>query len=171
MSTTSSPREWLTMIRVEKDYVFDDGERRMALPGLFEGDRLLVVYQFPFDVAWEEAGSCSHLAEGLIGRLRSHARDFSFVAVSRAPYERVAACKQRLGWRFPWVASLSKDFDQDFPGISVFFRHGVDVFHASSTPPGRLDAILGLLAPLDEAPAVALGHRRPARRAARGSSG
>jgi predicted dithiol-disulfide oxidoreductase (DUF899 family) len=47
-----------------------------------------------------------------------HARDASFVIVSRAPLERLRAYQRRMGWTFPWVSSGRTDFNVDF-GISV----------------------------------------------------
>ena len=38
----------------------------------------------------------------------------SFVAVSRAPLEKLDAYKRRMGWGFPWVSSPGSDFNLDF---------------------------------------------------------
>jgi predicted dithiol-disulfide oxidoreductase (DUF899 family) len=37
-----------------------------------------------------------------------------FVAVSRAPLERLNAYKRRMGWSFPWVSYGDTDFNLDF---------------------------------------------------------
>ena len=64
-----------------------------------------------------EAGcaTCSTIADGFNGfvvHLASH--DVTLSAVSRAPFERVRAYKQRMGWMFPWASSFGSDFNQDF---------------------------------------------------------
>ena len=41
-------------------------------------------------------------------------RDVTMVAVSRAPYEKLAAYRQRMGWSFKWVSSFGSDFNFDF---------------------------------------------------------
>jgi predicted dithiol-disulfide oxidoreductase (DUF899 family) len=134
------------MVRIEKQYVFERPGGRADLSGLFQGRRRLVVYQFPFDPAWDgDCGSSSHLADRLAGGIvHLLARDTSFAAVSAAPIERIESCKERLGWTFPWLSSLPSTFHEDFPeGLSVFVRDGADVFHAYSTFERRLDALLG----------------------------
>jgi predicted dithiol-disulfide oxidoreductase (DUF899 family) len=39
------------------------------------------------------------------------------VYVSRAPLEKLAAYKRRMGWSFPWASSAGSDFNFDF-GVS-----------------------------------------------------
>jgi predicted dithiol-disulfide oxidoreductase (DUF899 family) len=46
-------------------------------------------------------------------------RDTAFVAVSRAPLEKLEARKRKMGWTFPWVSSGDSDFNYDF---AVSFR-------------------------------------------------
>jgi predicted dithiol-disulfide oxidoreductase (DUF899 family) len=45
------------------------------------------------------------------------ARDVTMVAVSRAPYRKLAAYRDRMGWSFPWFSSGESDFNVDF-GVS-----------------------------------------------------
>ncbi|MET7401308.1 DUF899 family protein, partial [Dactylosporangium sp. NPDC005572] len=35
------------------------------------------------------------------------------VAVSRAPYPKLAAFRERMGWTFPWYSSYGSDFNYD----------------------------------------------------------
>ena len=69
-----------------------------------------------FGPDWE-AGckSCSFWADNY-DRIVVHlnARDTNLVTVSRAPYERLAAYKKRMGWSFEWVSSLGNSFNHDF---------------------------------------------------------
>ena len=71
-----------------------------------------------------------------------HAKDTSFVLVSRAPLAKLLAFRDRMGWTLPWVSSESTTFNEDFgatvdgeerQAISVFLRDGDRVFHTWST--------------------------------------
>jgi predicted dithiol-disulfide oxidoreductase (DUF899 family) len=64
-----------------------------------------------------EAGcpGCSFLSDhvdGTLPHLNNH--DVTWVAVSRAPLDRIDAYKRRMGWRFPWVSSSATDFNFDY---------------------------------------------------------
>lgn len=41
-------------------------------------------------------------------------RDVSFVAVSRAPIDKIEAFKKRMGWKFRWMSSYANDFNRDY---------------------------------------------------------
>jgi predicted dithiol-disulfide oxidoreductase (DUF899 family) len=41
-------------------------------------------------------------------------RDVSFVAVSRAPLEKIRRFRERMGWTFPWLSSHDTDYNYDF---------------------------------------------------------
>jgi predicted dithiol-disulfide oxidoreductase (DUF899 family) len=43
-----------------------------------------------------------------------HIRNTTLVAVSRAPYDKLAAFRERMGWTFPWYSSAGSDFNYDF---------------------------------------------------------
>jgi predicted dithiol-disulfide oxidoreductase (DUF899 family) len=88
----------------------------------------------------------------MLPHLNNH--DVTYVAVSRAPLEKIVTYKKRMGWRFPWVSSFGSDFNFDFhvsftpddlaketihynytdipraqghdelPGLSAFYRNG-----------------------------------------------
>ena len=79
------------------------------------------MYHFMFAPEWD-AGceSCSFWAESFdhIPVHLAH-RDVSFVAVSRAPLDKLQAYARRFGWTFPWVSSAPSDFNYDF---NVSFR-------------------------------------------------
>ena len=73
------------------------------------------MHHFMFAPDWEVGcASCSSAADQ-IGRLRQlHARNTTLVAVSRAPYAKLAAYRERMGWEFPWFSSHGSDFNYDF---------------------------------------------------------
>jgi predicted dithiol-disulfide oxidoreductase (DUF899 family) len=92
------------------------------------------------------------------------------VAVSRAPYPKLATYKKRMGWTFPWFSSAGTDFNFDYhvsftedelesgkveynyrleprsmtelPGCSVFFKDDDGkIYHTYSTYARGLDML------------------------------
>jgi predicted dithiol-disulfide oxidoreductase (DUF899 family) len=109
-------RRDLPWIGVNKEYVFEGPSGKQTLSELFDGRNQLIVYHFMFDPSWE-AGcpSCSFWADnfnGIIAHLNQ--RDVTMVAVSRAPYSKLAAYHRRMGWDFKWVSSYETDFNLDY---------------------------------------------------------
>src|SRR5829696_3304769 len=111
----NADRRRLPMVRVDKPYTFEGPDGTVGLLDLFEGRKQLVMHHFMFDPEWNQAcSSCSSAADG-IGRLRQlHVRNTTLVAVSRAPYAKLAAFRKRMGWTFPWYSSYGSDFNYDF---------------------------------------------------------
>ena len=50
--------------------------------------------------------------DGSVPHFQNH--DVAFVAVSRAPIDKIVAYKRRMGWNFPWVSSFGSSFNYDF---------------------------------------------------------
>jgi len=148
----SAKRRELPWVKVEENYVFDGPNGKVPLAEMFRDKSQLVIYHFMFGPGWEQGcPSCSYLGDHFDGSLvHLNARDIAFSAVSRAPMPQIAAFKQRMGWRFPWVSSFSNSFNFDYhvsftkeqmaqgkvdynytvqpfpseeaPGLSVFYR-------------------------------------------------
>lgn len=102
--------------RLEKNYVFDTPAGKKSLAELFDGRSQLVIYHFMLGPGWK-AGcpGCSFLSDhvdGALPHLNHH--DVTWVAVSRAPLNEIAAYKTRMGWKFPWVSSSGTEFNRDF---------------------------------------------------------
>ncbi len=178
----SAARRAMPLLKVEKPYTFDGATGTRTLAELFDGRAQLLVYHFMFAPSWD-AGckSCSLVAE-TFDRTVIHlaARDTSFVAISRAPLEKLDAYGRRMGWTFPWVSSGRTDFNFDFqvsfrqedidagsveynygrmrypasdaPGFSAFLRDGNDVLHAYSTFGRGVDALMNVYNLLDLTP-------------------
>ena len=168
----SAERRAVPWLRVEKQYLFDTPTGRKSLADLFEGRSQLAMYHFMFAPEWDEGcKSCSFWAESfdLIPIHLAH-RDVTFLAVSRAPLEKLQAYARRFGWTFPWGSSAPSDFNYDFnvsfrpeelesrkasynyepaqylrsdlPGVSVFARdRGGAVFHTYSSYARGIDAL------------------------------
>jgi predicted dithiol-disulfide oxidoreductase (DUF899 family) len=113
----NAERRRLPMIRIEKEYVFEGPDLKASLLDLFDGRRQLIVGHFMFDPSWDKGcPSCSagadEISDGLLKHL--HARDTTFVYVSRAPLGKIEAYKASKGWTFPWYSSYGSDFNYDF---------------------------------------------------------
>ncbi|HTR58485.1 MAG TPA: thioredoxin family protein [Casimicrobiaceae bacterium] len=115
----SSARRALPWERVEKDYAFEGPDGRQTLSELFDGRSQLVVYHFMFHPDWS-AGCphCSRWADNFNGVVTHlNHRDVTMIAVSRAPYAKLAAYEKRMGWSFKWLSSFGSDFNFDY-GVS-----------------------------------------------------
>jgi len=168
----TAQRRELPWVKVGKRYEFEGSLGRQTLPDLFDGQSQLVIYHFMFDPDWD-AGckSCSFWADNfnpLVVHLKH--RDTTMMAISRAPYEKIAAYKKRMGWTFNWVSSYGSDFNFDYhvsftpeelakkeglynfvtqnpqspelPGVSVFYRDPAGtVFHTYSAYSRGIDLL------------------------------
>lgn len=178
----SAARRELPVVKVDRDYVFQEASGKRTLADLFEGNRQLLVYHFMFDPIWD-AGcrGCSYVADHVGGAL-AHlaARGTAFAAVSRAPIAKLEAFKKRMGWSFRWLSSSGSDFNFDYqvsfrrdgaraktvdynyakqsfeesekPGLSAFLREGGDIFHTYSTYERGLELLIGTYSYLDLTP-------------------
>jgi predicted dithiol-disulfide oxidoreductase (DUF899 family) len=119
----SAKRRELPWVRIDKPYRFESREGTLSLSDLFGPNRQLIVQHFMFAPEWEKpCKSCSFWADGYNGIVDHLAqRDTAFVAVSRAPLEKLEARKRKMGWTFPWVSSGDGEFNYDF---AVSFRDG-----------------------------------------------
>jgi predicted dithiol-disulfide oxidoreductase (DUF899 family) len=112
----SLERRSLPWVQVEKEYAFEGPNGTQTLADLFEGRSQLVIYHFMFGPD-DEAGCkhCSLRADGFDGiNIHLKHRDVTMIAVSRAPYKKLATYRKRMGWSFKWVSSANTDFNFDF---------------------------------------------------------
>jgi predicted dithiol-disulfide oxidoreductase (DUF899 family) len=130
-------RQALPWEAVEKEYVFEGPNGHETLSDLFDGCSQLIVYHFMFGPE-DDAGckSCSFWADNFNPNVvHLNARDVSFVAVSRAPFEKLEAYRQRMGWDFQWVSSGETDFNFDY-GVSFTPEQQEEaVYNFGSLPP------------------------------------
>jgi len=172
----------LPWVKVDKAYAFDTPSGRKTLAELFDGRSQLVVYHFMLPPEWE-AGcpGCSFLADHLDGTLpHLNHHDVTLIAVARAPLDKIAAYKARMGWNFPWASSFESDFNYDFgvsftaqtiaagatynfepvgedagesPGMSAFYKDEAgQVFHTYSSYGRGGEELIGTYMVLDRAP-------------------
>jgi predicted dithiol-disulfide oxidoreductase (DUF899 family) len=165
----SRHRRELPWEAVDKKYVFDGPNGKQTLAELFDGKNQLLVYHFMFYPTWE-AGCphCSFWADNFNSFiLHLKQRDVTMLAISRAPYGKLAAYKQRMGWNFNWLSSFGTDFNFDHhvsfdpeeqevfynfarqkrpgtesAGISVFYKDAAGkVFHTYSAYARGIDIL------------------------------
>jgi predicted dithiol-disulfide oxidoreductase (DUF899 family) len=120
----SQARRELPMVEVEESYAFDGPDGARTLLDLFEGWRQLIVHHFMWVWDLDDDGnetpqdtgcpSCSATADNIGNLAHLHARDTTLVAVSRAPYDKIAPFHARMGWTFPWYSSFGSSFNYDF---------------------------------------------------------
>ncbi len=178
----SAERRKLPWVKVEKEYRFEGPEGAEPLADLFDGRSQLIVYHFMFGPDWEEGcPSCSLAADHFDASIvHLQHRDVSLMAISRAPFPKIAAFKKRMGWRFKWLSSYRNDFNHDYqvsftgdevakgayynfgtsdfpseeaPGISVFYKDETgDIFHTYSGYARGCEPLLGIYFDLDRVP-------------------
>ncbi len=110
-------RQELPWVPVEKEYTFDTDEGTKTLAELFDGRSQLLAYHIMFgpDYTAGACPGCSNLADHFDGGVvHLNHRDVTFLAISRAPLEKLQAYKSRMGWSFPWVSSHGGDYPYDF---------------------------------------------------------
>jgi predicted dithiol-disulfide oxidoreductase (DUF899 family) len=112
-------RQELPWVRIDEEYGFDSDEGTKSLAELFDGRSQLLVFHFMLGPD-DEAGcpGCSWMADHVDPAvIHLNHRDVTFVAVSRAPLEKIQAYKSRMGWSLPWVSCFGTDFNID---LSLF---------------------------------------------------
>jgi predicted dithiol-disulfide oxidoreductase (DUF899 family) len=163
-------RRRLPMVRMEKEYVFDGPEGNATLVDLFEGRRQLLLYHFMFGPN-QDAGcdGCSMFVDQIGHLAHLHARDTSLALVSRAPFAKIAAYRERMGWTIPWFSAFDSDFNVDFGvspetpqpeeyqdgesfGLSVFLRDRDSVFRTYFTTARGVEALGSVWTFLDLTP-------------------
>ena len=176
----SKERRELPWELVEKEYTFDGGKSRQTLSDLFEGRSQLVIYHAMFNpetagphTTWTVDAACFACSFWMdnFNSITVHLnhRDITMVAVSLAPYSKLAAYRKRMGWTFPWYSSVGSEFNFDYgvsftadelsggkvdynyrlipwslseaPGISVFLKDGERIYHTYSTYERGLDML------------------------------
>ena len=109
-------RRSLPWVRVTKKYLFDGPNGKETLGDLFEGRSQLIIYHFMF--APHDKAGCPHcsLRADCFNGINVHLkhRDVTMIAMSRAPWKKLAAYKKRMGWGFKWVSSGNTDFNFDY---------------------------------------------------------
>jgi predicted dithiol-disulfide oxidoreductase (DUF899 family) len=113
-------RQRLPWVAVDEPYSFQASDGTKSLAELFDGRSQLLVYHLMFGPADAvPCIGCSYTADNLDGAVFHLAHhDVTFVAVSRAPLEKLQSYQRRSGWSFPWVSALGSDFNLHFSAFT-----------------------------------------------------
>ncbi|MCY3733065.1 MAG: thioredoxin family protein [Chloroflexi bacterium] len=180
----AAARRQLPWESVEREYIFDGPSGRESLADLFGAADQLIVYHFMFDPDWDEGCvACSFMADHFNpATIHVEQRNAAFVAISRAPLDKLQAYRERMGWSFKWLSSSESTFNFDYqvsfpaeavdvgqreynyasqnqfdgaeaPGLSVFTKiESGEIFHTYSTYARGLEDFLGTYRFLDVLP-------------------
>jgi len=104
------------MYEVTRDYRFEGPDGPVSFLDLFEGRRQLALYHFMFGPNQDEGcDGCSMFVDQVGHPAHLHARDTTFVLVSRASSDKLETFKRRMGWELiPWYSDGKSDFGVDF---------------------------------------------------------
>ena len=121
------------MLELETGYEFDGPAGRVRLPDLFGGRSQLLLYHFWFPEDGEPCTGCSMFTDQVSELAHLHARDTSLALVSRAPQDRIAPYRDRMGWQVPWYTVVGEAFQQargttEYFSLDVMLRDGDRVF-------------------------------------------
>ena len=101
-------RRALPWVPVEKEYEFDtEGGKKSQL----------LAYNIMYGPDYEIGAcpGCSNLGDQFDGVMtHMNHRDVTMMCFSRAPIDRLAAYRERMGWSFPYVSTYGTDFPWDF---------------------------------------------------------
>ena len=117
LAVLAEQRRALPAVAVDKDYVFEGPDGKVALIDLFEGRSQLIVYHFMWlhDID-EGCPSCSFAVDDMPDPVHLNEGAHTTLAlVSRVPYTRLSQFKARMGWRLPWYSSHGKHLQLRLP--------------------------------------------------------
>jgi predicted dithiol-disulfide oxidoreductase (DUF899 family) len=115
--TLNAERRRLPMVRIDKDYRFTGPDGDARLLDLFGDRQQLLLQHFMYDPSWAEpCTSCTAMADAMSEHIQAQLRrrNTAYVAVSRAPYQKLKSWRESKGWTFPWYSSFGTDFNYDF---------------------------------------------------------
>jgi predicted dithiol-disulfide oxidoreductase (DUF899 family) len=147
--------------QLKKDYVFQwasDGKvgKSVKFSELFEDKNTLLLYSFMFGPSWDKpCPSCTSLVDGFDRSWYQVTRDAAFVAIAKAPADRINAWAKQRGWsQIALVSGSDSAYQADYkcqgdsddmqwPVMHVFRRLGQKIAHFWGTelPGNHLDTV------------------------------
>jgi predicted dithiol-disulfide oxidoreductase (DUF899 family) len=107
--------------QLKEDYVFqwaNDGKigQRVKFSNLFGDKNTLLIYSFMFGPNWDKpCPSCTSLVDGFDRSWYQVSRDAAFVAIAKAPAERINAWAKERGWsQIPLLSGSESPFQADY---------------------------------------------------------
>jgi len=146
---------------LKEDYVFQwatEGKvgQSVTFSELFGDRSTLLLYSFMFGPSWDNpCPSCTSLMDGFDRSWYQVSRDAAFVAIAKAPAERIHAWAAQRGWsQIPLLSGSESPFQADYkcqkdsddmqlPVMHVFRKQAGRIFHfwATELPACHLDTV------------------------------
>jgi predicted dithiol-disulfide oxidoreductase (DUF899 family) len=146
---------------LKEDYVFqwaNDGQvgQSVRFSELFGDKDTLLIYSFMFGPNWDKpCPSCTSLVDGFDRSWYQVSRDAAFVAIAKAPADRINAWARQRGWsQIPLVSGSSSTYQADYkcqgdsddmqwPVMHVFRRLDGKILHFWGTelPGNHVDTV------------------------------
>ena len=132
---------------LKEDYVFqwaNDGKvgQSVKFSELFGDKKTLLLYSFMFGPNWDNpCTSCTSLMDGFDRTWYQVSRDAAFVAIAKAPAEKIQAWAKQRGWsQIPLVSGFESPYQADYkcqeesddmqlPVMHVFRKQDGKIFH------------------------------------------
>lgn len=132
---------------LKQEYIFqwaNEGKigQRVKLSELFEDKNTLLLYSFMFGPNWDKpCMSCTSLMDGFDRTWYSVNRHAAFVAIAKAPVEKIHAWAKQRGWsQIPMVSGYESSYQADYkcqadsddmqlPVMHVFKKQGGKIYH------------------------------------------
>jgi len=147
--------------KLKEDYVFrraNEGQvgEAVKFSELFGDHDTLLLYSFMFGPSWDKpCPSCTSLVDGFDRSWYQVTRDAAFVAIAKAPAERIAAWAKERGWsQIELVSGFASPFQADYhcqgqnddmqwPVMHVFTKRDGEIFHfwATETNSNHVDTV------------------------------
>jgi predicted dithiol-disulfide oxidoreductase (DUF899 family) len=133
--------------QLKEDYVFqwaNDGKtgESVKFSELFADKNTLLLYSFMFGPNWDKpCTSCTSLVDGFDRAWYSVNQDAAFVAIAKAPADRINAWAKRRGWsQIPLISGFDSPYQADYkcqedsddmqkPVMHVFKKQDGKIFH------------------------------------------
>jgi predicted dithiol-disulfide oxidoreductase (DUF899 family) len=147
--------------RLKEDYVFqwaNDGKvgQRVKFSELFTDKNTLLLYSFMYGPSWDNpCPSCTSLVDGFDRSWYQVTRHAAFVAIAKAPPDRINAWARQRGWsQIALVSGADSPYQADYrcqgdsddmqlPVMHVFTKDGGQIFHfwGTETDSNHLDTV------------------------------
>ncbi len=137
--------------QLKEDYVFkwateDKVGKSVKFPELFGDKNTLLIYSFMYGPNWDNpCPSCTSLVDGFDRTWYQVAQNAAFVAIAKAPAEKINAWAKKRGWsQIPLVSGYESTFQADYkcqkdsddmqlPVMHVFKKQDGKIFHFWAT--------------------------------------
>jgi predicted dithiol-disulfide oxidoreductase (DUF899 family) len=149
LDALAAERRRLPMVALDPakyQFTAPDG-RQVRLPGLFDGQRQLIIYHFMLEPGedWLCGGCCTFTDNLAAGQWHLNARDTRLILMARAPQSQIEPVRRRFGWTVPFYSSYGSQFNDDMGltsfGLSVLLRDGDEVFRSYFTTARGVDRL------------------------------